>query len=980
MQRFFIFLLVVFSTSSFLFTSTAEAKVLISQIQTAGTSATDEYVELYNASSLPVSLEGWSLKKQTANGNKSNLVATFPSAIIAPFSYYLIGSHDYAPTDGREADLLYSNSSTSLADNNEALLFDANGTLDDEVDWGGTNQTAAPNTNASQSLARLPNDEQGNRTDTDDSSHDFIVSASAPRNSQSPARPIYSSGSEAATTTTPVVTSTSENVSETTTTTAQTISNDWNAVKINEFMPDPKTGNEWIELFNNSTKVITISGGSLCDNRTITDCAIATLSGTIAPNDWTVITLSGNHLNNDGDSVLLRNDKGIVVDSVTYAGDLVPGEAQTLARIHDGVDTDSTSDWTITMNATPGASNQIVSPPASPSTKNKNANSSQSGGPGGPIIFHPPAPSGTISNVPSIIINELLPDPAGNDLNGEYIELKNISDQNVNLSGWKLADAKKNYNLSGILAPEELLLLPRNETKIVLPNSDAEDLQLLDPSETIASKVTYDRAETNNSYSRADDGSWQWSSLPTPGEENIIVKPDDGSIVWKINIPDSVAPQAQRVYSAEGTADRRGGRLNFLWNFGDGQEATGVSTTHTFATSDAYTITLLATSTEGSRAEKELSVLVAPNNDGAGSVLINEIYANPADASEDEFIEIANAASTSVNVSNWKLETAKGSSFTVPAATTLAPNGLLTFYHTATGLTLNNTSERIDLFTNNGQLVDVVRLGKSLPGQSYAFVNNGWQWVAPSPNVPNGRVDTAVQTAVTATVETSAATKIKTMNSPQTLAAARALPKGTAITLRGIVSAAPDTFVKNTFYLSDTSGGLAVYAPKKNLPLLPLGSSVEVTGKIGTLSNAPRLNLTAVPIILKNSASLSAQPLDLEDVQRTLFGRLVTVHGNVAEKGNNYFYLDDGTARGIIGLKSGASLDESKIASGQTLTVTGILEETQTGWEIWPRQQTDITFPQKKKVATSTPSSFNRMLTNFGLAVANAITNFLRAI
>ena len=40
----------------------------------------------------------------------------------------------------------------------------------------------------------------------------------------------------------------------------------------------------------------------------------------------------------------------------------------------------------------------------------------------------------------AIVINELLPDPDGDDETGEFIELKNTGSETVDVSGWKLTD------------------------------------------------------------------------------------------------------------------------------------------------------------------------------------------------------------------------------------------------------------------------------------------------------------------------------------------------------------------------------------------------------------------------------------------------------------------------------------------------------------------------------------------------------------
>ncbi|MBI5729179.1 MAG: lamin tail domain-containing protein [Candidatus Magasanikbacteria bacterium] len=167
----------------------------------------------------------------------------------------------------------------------------------------------------------------------------------------------------------------------------------WAQIKINEFLPNPDGGDEWIELYNSATTSLDLIDGLLCDNRE-TSCTIATTSGTIAAEGWATFFLNGSHLNNSGDSVILKNPDGLMVDQVTYGTDALktPGKNQTIARKNDGVDTDSEADWAITTSLTPGTGNTIVAPPApAPPTNNGGGGGSSSGGSAGTTPATPSA-------------------------------------------------------------------------------------------------------------------------------------------------------------------------------------------------------------------------------------------------------------------------------------------------------------------------------------------------------------------------------------------------------------------------------------------------------------------------------------------------------------------------------------------------------------------------------------------------------------
>lgn len=391
--------------------ASASAQVLISKIQTSGTTVTDEFVELYNNSSTSVSLAGLALKKQTGGGNTQFLVSSFPaSAIINPFSYFLIAHANYQLAGGVTADFNYTNSANSLADNNAASLVGTNEEILDSVFWGTITSTAgspAPNPDKNQMLARLPNDAGGNGIDSNNSRADFIITASAPLNSASPAQPAISASNEqitAATTTAATSSTTSDSSATTTTTSTAKTTADYSVLKINEVMPNPANGNEWVELYNSGDVEINLAEIIICDAILATS-SCQTASGAIAASGFAQIDLgTARYLNNDGDSVRLFSPDYELLDTVNYSGDLIPESGQALARKTDGLDTDVLNDWAISTIATPNAPNVIVAP-AAPAPKTTN----HSGGaltPGVTVSASAPANKERPTTTPKTIISD----------------------------------------------------------------------------------------------------------------------------------------------------------------------------------------------------------------------------------------------------------------------------------------------------------------------------------------------------------------------------------------------------------------------------------------------------------------------------------------------------------------------------------------------------------------------------------------------
>ncbi len=131
-------------------------------------------------------------------------------------------------------------------------------------------------------------------------------------------------------------------------------------LKINELVVDPENENEWVELYNTSPVYVDITGAMICDARNTTSTC-KKLTGSVAPNSWLFVDLqTRSFLNNSGDSVILKDSRGAVVDRIDYNDELTPDEGQSLARKVDGVDTDSEVDWVVSDTISPSKANIIV--------------------------------------------------------------------------------------------------------------------------------------------------------------------------------------------------------------------------------------------------------------------------------------------------------------------------------------------------------------------------------------------------------------------------------------------------------------------------------------------------------------------------------------------------------------------------------------------------------------------------------------------
>jgi hypothetical protein len=143
------------------------AQIVINEIQTAGTSAADEFIELYNPCAVAVDLAGSRLVYRGPASTSDSATLTVPAGSIPPAGYYVAANTGFAgPANVHQL------GSGLNAVGGGVGLRNAAGELIDSVGWGtATNAfvegTPAPAPPASRSIGRTPNgaDSQRNAID-----------------------------------------------------------------------------------------------------------------------------------------------------------------------------------------------------------------------------------------------------------------------------------------------------------------------------------------------------------------------------------------------------------------------------------------------------------------------------------------------------------------------------------------------------------------------------------------------------------------------------------------------------------------------------------------------------------------------------------------------------------------------------------------------------------------------------------------------
>jgi hypothetical protein len=165
--------------------------------------------------------------------------------------------------------------------------------------------------------------------------------------------------------------------------------------------------------------------------------------------------------------------------------------------------------------------------------------------PGSPVTVKSPlcntpavddTPTGNATSCQGVIINELLPNPAGSDSGSEFIELYNPTNEVIDMKGCSLqtsASTTKTYSLDNIsLQPGTYLSLSDSTTGLSLPNSNGGTAWLLNQSDELQAVTYPGDMEDDTAWMLTGDG-WSASYTPTPGAANLAtpLKPCDDGLV-----------------------------------------------------------------------------------------------------------------------------------------------------------------------------------------------------------------------------------------------------------------------------------------------------------------------------------------------------------------------------------------------------------------------------------------------------------------
>jgi hypothetical protein len=320
-----------------------------------------------------------------------------------------------------------------------------------------------------------------------------------------------------------------------------------------------------------------------------------------------------------------------------------------------------------------------------------------------------------------IRLNELLPDP--NEGEKEFIEIYNPKEEN--LEGLAVKDKSgKKCEISDKIAKNKFIVLW--DCGIKLNNTTEEKVYLYDPNdeENPLDQTSYSKSEGKNISYSFDGTGWKWSHTPTPGEENKFDK--------ELRVEIGRDKKAYQNMYANFEADvEEKGEFKFVWDFGDGHKSYLQKNKHKYKKAKTYQASLQV---KGSKSGFFKTFSVKVEKFGKSEVKIVGVKANPKGKDTGfESITIKNNSKKRINLKGWSIATGWENLYNHPITKKLILKAgeKKNINRDYSYFSLNNKQTRIELRYPDGKAASRVKYSKSEGVQEdeiYEKTENGWEW------------------------------------------------------------------------------------------------------------------------------------------------------------------------------------------------------------------------------------------------------------
>lgn len=307
-----------------------------------------------------------------------------------------------------------------------------------------------------------------------------------------------------------------------------------------------------------------------------------------------------------------------------------------------------------------------------------------------------------------IILNEIM---WGSDKDGEeWIELRNLTNSDIDLSGWSIENAKSANKVlvinSGIIPANGYFLICDNDSQktncdyydaISLNNNykDNGKLVLTDSNKNIVDQTPEPTGSswpagksTGVSMQRLFENGqvkseWQDNNLPTPQDSGIELEANAGPAIYTLTLKEVIF---------DGSSSK-GNIQKYIWNFGDGNILEGKRVSYSYKFAGKYVVSL--TVSDGKNKKEDITeVIVFPD-----SIFVSEI------SLKEKWIEIYNNSDFVEDISGWGLSNTKDiTKFIFPEGSFIGPKSFIVLNEKLVGSLISSKGGTLYFFYPTGDI------------------------------------------------------------------------------------------------------------------------------------------------------------------------------------------------------------------------------------------------------------------------------------
>lgn len=524
-----------------------------------------------------------------------------------------------------------------------------------------------------------------------------------------------------------------------------------------------------------------------------------------------------------------------------------------------------------------------------------------------------------------IIMNEVMPNPEGSDSDYEWLELYNDFDEEIDLSDCTI-DLKD------------------------IPEGTSIGVE----SYLIAAKDLLDKDGDGQSFeTRRGNGSGVWGDSE---EENYSV------IELNISMKNSDDSVSLVCSDYEDT---------FEWENAESGQSFSIDEDGEWT--DEYLVT-------PGQANKPIPEIIYSHD-----ILITEVYPSPYSTNdENEWIELYNFGDEDIELEGWQIEdNSKKQVF--EGSIIVKAKAYLVLELDDLSITLNNSGEILTLYDPNEDEVDSFEYEKTAKGISnirkftngeYSIGVGVFQTKAVTKGLENIFVDPE-----------DLFYGVEILN----IRDARSYEIGEQVCVNGIITVEFGKLGSKIFYIQDKTGGIQIYLSKEDFwNDYKIGDEIQVLGELKETKGEARIYVKEENAIKSISFDndISPNTTTTGDIGEGMEGVFVVITGEIVETSGKSFYIDDGSGRVKILIKSSTDIETPEKKKGQYAGIIGIVsqygEDEEGSYRVLPRYVSDIIISDEPlsygEVLAVTGMDINWLrLSGFGfLGIASIFMKYLR--